>query len=352
MQTVNELAKQLLEQKLDPQELRKRWKVDVPWQSTGVLEPLNIITGKLMYRQAMYRESRFYGFKLKHHYIDGFNMHWLCNAKPKKSRGTLLLLHGLSAEKSHWIRFARYFVKDYHIIIPDLAAHGQTGYLPNTDYGTRAQAQRLIDLMNYLRIEQAHVVGNSMGGFIAARLAADWPERLSSVCLMNAAGLQARTSSVLMESIETGRNPFLLHSTPEFENLMALSAHKYQWIPSQVKLMLAKQYSDRRERLFDVFLQLQNEIYPNDWMSAAMPKLKTPTLVIWGELDQLLDKDMLGHFKELIPQASTVVMKLTGHMPMLERPLQTARHYRQFLKAEVLKQVSLNHAVVSTNVRS
>ncbi|RYY80712.1 MAG: alpha/beta hydrolase [Moraxellaceae bacterium] len=332
MESVKTLVQQLYQKPIAPEELRARWKVDAPWKSTGSLESLNITIGKLMYRNALSREGQLYGFKLRHHQIDGFNMHWLCNAKPKKSRGTILLLHGLSAEKSHWIRFARYFVKDYHIIIPDLAAHGQTGYLPNADYGTRAQAQRLIDLLDHLKISQAHVVGNSMGGFVAARLAADWPERINSLCLMDAAGLQARTHSVLVQSIESGRNPFLLHSLPEFENLMALGAHKYQWLPAQVKLMLAKQYSDRRERLFNVFLHLQNEIYPEDWISVEMPKLKMPTFIVWGELDKLLDIDMMQHFKELIPHAKTVAMKLTGHMPMLERPLQTARHYRKFLK--------------------
>ena len=332
MDSINKLVKQLFEQPLDPNELRMRWKIDTPWQSTGVFEPLTVITGKLMYRQAMYRESQLYGFKLKHHHIDGFNIHWLCNSKPKKSRGTLVLLHGLSAEKAHWIRFARYFVKDYHVIIPDLAGHGQTGYQPGADYGTQAQAQRIIELLDYLKIDQVHVLGNSMGGFISARLATSWPERIASVGLMDAAGLQARTYSALVDSIESGRNPFLLHSLAEFDHLMALAAYKQQWIPSQVRLMLAKQYSDRRERLFNVFLQIQNEIYPHEWISEKVSQLKVPTLVLWGELDKLLDIDMLAHFKELIPHAKTVAMPKTGHMPMMERPLTSARHYREFLK--------------------
>ncbi len=332
MESINALVNQLFEQPIDPNELRKRWNMDAPWQSTGVLEPLNIITGKLMYRQAMYRESRFYGFKLKHHYIDGFNMHWLCNEKPKKSRGTLLLLHGLSAEKAHWIRFARYFIKDYHIIIPDLAAHGQTGYQPDANYGTHAQASRIIELLDHLQLDQVHVLGNSMGGFVCARLATSWPERIASLGLMDAAGLQARTYSSLVESIESGCNPFLLHSLAEFDHLMALAAYKQQWMPSQVRLMLAKQYSDRRERLFNVFLQVQNEIYPHDWVSQELPSINMATLVLWGELDKLLDIDMLAHFKELIPHAKTVSMPKTGHMPMMERPLASARHYREFLK--------------------
>ncbi len=341
MESVKELVKQLLEQPIDPNELRSRWNIDAPWQSTGVLEPLNIITGKLMYRQAMYRESRFYGFKLKHYHIDGFNVYWLCNEKPKKSRGTLLLLHGLSAEKAHWLRFARYFVKDYHIVIPDLAGHGQTGYAPDADYSTEAQARRMIELLDHLHIDKVHVLGNSMGGFIAARLATKWPARIASLGLMNAAGLQARTHSALVHSIEAGRNPFLLNSLAEFDELMNLAAFKQQWLPSQVRLMLAKQYSDRRERLFNIFLQLQNEIYPHDWVSEQIAKVDMPAFVVWGEFDKLLDIDMLKHFSELIPHAKTVSMPQTGHMPMIERPLRTARYYRKFLKELSLKSTSI-----------
>ena len=111
----------------DIDRLYRQWEVDAPWQSTGILEPLNVWTGKFLYRRALRSESRLYGFSEHHHRIDGFDLYWLSNKKPKNCRGTLLLLHGLSAEKSHWIRFARYFTKHYHIIIPDLPAHGKTG---------------------------------------------------------------------------------------------------------------------------------------------------------------------------------------------------------------------------------
>ncbi|MEY2864446.1 MAG: lipase [Pseudomonadota bacterium] len=326
------LVQQLHERPIEEQVLRQRWHLDAPWQSSGVLEPLTIVVGKLMYRQAMQHEGRLYGLKTYRTKIDGFQMYWLANAKPKKSRGTLLLLHGLSAEKAHWLRFARYFVKDYQVIIPDLPAHGQTGYQEGGDYSTARQAQRLLMLMDHLKIDRVHVVGNSMGGFIAARLACVAHQRLASLGLMDAAGLQARTNSVLEAALETGRNPFILHSLAEFDQFMSMAAVKLQWMPRQVRVMLAKQYSDRRERLFELFRQMQNEIYPDSWVENDIVRVKLPTLVLWGEQDRLLDVDMLAHFGELIPHAVTVKMAQTGHMPMMERPARTARHYRAFLK--------------------
>jgi pimeloyl-ACP methyl ester carboxylesterase len=341
------LVQQLHAHPINADALRDRWKVGEAWQTTGVLEPVDIIVGKLMYRHAMQQEGRLYGFKLYSHYIDGFNMHWLVNKAPRKSRGTILLLHGLSAEKAHWLKFARYFVKDYRIIIPDLPAHGQTGYQAGLSYSTASQATRLVALLDHLGITTTHVLGNSMGGFIAARLATDWPERITTLGLMDAAGLQARTHSVLVTAIETGRNPFIVHSVTEFNQLMNMAAHKQQWMPYQVRLMLAKQYANRRERLFDLFMQLQNEIYPVSWLEQRSRDLKMPTLLLWGDQDHLLNIDMLAHFAELIPQATAIKIAQTGHMPMMERPLQTARYYRQFLKQAGIglsRQANKNHA--------
>lgn len=335
MTAIDPLVQQLHQHIIAEQALRERWHLDAPWQSSGPLEGLTIAAGRVMYRQAMRQEARLYGLHTKHHRIDRFNMHWLANKPPKKSRGTLLLLHGLSAEKAHWLRFARYFTQHYHVIIPDMAGHGQTGYRAGEDYSTARQAYRLLQLMDYLKIDRAHVVGNSMGGFIATRLATMAGHRVASLSLFDAAGLQARTNSVLEAALESGRNPFLLHSLAEFDQFMSMAAVKLQWMPYQVRVMLAKQYSDRRERWFDIFRHMQNEIYPDSWLADEIERIKQPTLILWGEQDRLLDIDMLAHFGELIPQAKTVMLRNTGHMPMMERPALSARYYRRFL-AEIV----------------
>jgi len=326
------LIHELHEHNLDPAVLREQWHVDAPWQSSGALEVPTIQLGKLLYRQAMQREAQLYGLRLRRTLIDDFKVAWLTNKTHKRQRGTIVLLHGLSAEKSHWLRFARYLVRDYRVLIIDLPAHGQTGYQAGRDYSTLAQAKRVLALLDFLQIEQVHIAGNSMGGFIAHRLALIAPLRILSLGLFDAAGLPVRNNSALEQSLRTGRNPFILHSLEEFDAFMALAAYKLPWMPSQVRVMLARQYYERRERWFDVFRHLQNEIYPECWLERDVHRITMPTLVLWGEKDGLLDIDMLDHFAELIPHAKTVRMPYTGHMPMMERPARTARHYKNFLK--------------------
>ena len=326
------LIHELHEHNLDPAVLRAQWHIDAPWQSSGALEVPTIQLGKLLYRQAMQREAQLYGLRLRRTLIDDFKVAWLTNKPHKRQRGTIVLLHGLSAEKSHWLRFARYLVRDYRVIVIDLPAHGQTGYQVGRDYSTLAQAKRVLALLDFLQVEQVHLAGNSMGGFIAQRLALIAPLRILSLGLFDAAGLPVRHNSALEQSLRTGRNPFILHSLAEFDAFMGLAAYKLPWMPSQVRVMLARQYYERRERWFDVFTQIMAEVYPDSWLMQQIAQIKIPTLVLWGEQDGLLDVDMLDHYAELMPHAQTVRMTQTGHLPMMERPAVSARHYTEFLK--------------------
>lgn len=326
------LIHELHEHPLDPKVLREQWRVDAPWQSSGSLEQPTIQLGKLLYKQALQREGQLYGLRLRRTLIDGFKMAWLINQPHRRHRGTILLCHGLSSEKTHWLRFARYFVRDYRVVIVDFAGHGQTGYQPGRDYSTLAQAKRLVDLLDYLDIDQVHVVGNSMGGLIAQRFALIAPLRVKSLGLFDAAGLQARHNSALEQSLRIGHNPFIIHSLEEFSIFMKLAAYRLPWVPSQVRLMLAKQYHERRERWFDIFIQVMSEVYPNSWVEQQIHQVKIPTLVLWGEEDALLEIDMLDHYAELLPHAKIVRMSQTGHLPMLERPACSAKHYSEFLK--------------------
>lgn len=327
----NELETVLNQPIIDVKELYQQWGVSTPWRSTGRFEPLQIFAGKLLYRQTLYNESRFYGFKLHHHQIDGFQVHWLSNKKNKKSKGSILLIHGLSADKSHWVRFARYLAKDYHVIIPDLPAHGQTGYLSNADYSVERQARRMIELLDHLGINQVHVLGNSMGGFISIFMAHKWSHRIASLGLLNSAGLKPRTHSVLEAAFHGAKNPFIVNSVSEFNELLSLAASKQQWMPYSVRLMLAKQLADRRERLFKLSLQVMQEITEFNCAEKSKDAFKMSTLVIWGEEDKLLDVDMLEHFVEIIPHAHSVKLPNTGHMPMLECPKIAAKHYKRFI---------------------
>jgi pimeloyl-ACP methyl ester carboxylesterase len=60
--------------------------------------------------------------------------------------------------------------------------------------------------------------------------------------------------------------------------------------------------------------------------------IESPVLILWGEYDRVLDVSSVEVMRPLVPQAEVVIMKDTGHVPMIERPAETAAHYLRFVE--------------------
>ncbi|MGB1581444.1 MAG: alpha/beta fold hydrolase, partial [Nevskiales bacterium] len=66
-------------------------------------------------------------------------------------------------------------------------------------------------------------------------------------------------------------------------------------------------------------------------LEQQLAEIKTPTLILWGRYDRLLDVSAVDVMRPLLPQAEVVIMEDTGHVPMIERPALTAQHYMAFI---------------------
>ncbi|MDF4205246.1 alpha/beta fold hydrolase [Pseudomonas protegens] len=242
----------------------------------------------------------------------------------------ILLLHGLSADKSIWLRFARHFNRDYRLLIPDLGGHGETAYAAHQDYRVPAQAQRLLRLLDACGIQRVQVIGNSMGGYIAAWLAAHAPQRISGLALFDPAGVEAPETSDLQHLLEQGKNPFLVRSRADFQHFYSLTMAAPPWVPEAVLAAIAERYQARRGQLARIFAELQT----SPPMEPELAKIQAPTLLLWGREDRLLHPSSAQVWAKGLPQAQVQLWEGIGHMPMVERPVRSARLYQQFLERQ------------------
>ncbi|AGL84068.1 MULTISPECIES: alpha/beta fold hydrolase [Pseudomonas] len=242
----------------------------------------------------------------------------------------ILLLHGLSADKSIWLRFARHFNRDYRLLIPDLGGHGETAYAAHQDYRVPAQAQRLLRLLDACGIQRVQVIGNSMGGYIAAWLAAHAPQRISGLALFDPAGVEAPETSDLQHLLEQGKNPFLVRSRADFQHFYSLTMATPPWVPEAVLAAIAERYQARRGQLARIFAELQ----ASPPMEPELAKIQAPTLLLWGREDRLLHPSSAQVWAKGLPQAQVQLWEGIGHMPMVERPVRSARLYQQFLERQ------------------
>lgn len=247
---------------------------------------------------------------------------------PYEASSAVLMLHGYSADKNLWLRFARHFVGDYRVIIPDLAGHGETGFKAGGGYDIALQAKRMIQLLDVCGVEKVHVIGNSMGGYIAAWLAATYPERIASVALIGPAGVTAPEISDLERQLAKGHNPFLINSKEEFQQFYAMTMANPPWVPGVVLDAVAQRYEQNREELAEIF----EDFRASPPMEPKLPDIKCPALLLWGRKDRLIDVSSVAVWSKGIDNLRVDIWEGIGHMPMVEQPVRAARLYQEFLK--------------------
>lgn len=282
--------------------------------------------GHWVYHDGGQIEARLYGFHTER-VAAGDSTFTVYRGGSGAGRETIVMLHGYSADRQVWVRFARHFLDGYEVIIPDLAGHGDTGFVAGLDYSAPAQARRVMAMLDTLGIRQAHVVGNSMGGFIAAHVALAYPDRTRSATLIDPAGVTSPEPSDMGKLLVAGCNPFEVHSRAEFDDFYAMTMAQPPWLPGFVLAAMAESYQQRRPQLAEIFQGFNNRDLLND----RLAEIRVPTLVIWGAKDRLIHVSAADRWLAGLPDGRKLIYPRLGHMPMVENPAGTAEDVKTFI---------------------
>ena len=96
----------------------------------------------------------------------------------------IVLIHGLGLCRGVWGSMVADFARDYRVVSYDLYGHGQSAPPPDTA-SLAVYARQIVNLLDALNIDKAHIVGFSIGGMINRRFALDYPERMASIAILN-----------------------------------------------------------------------------------------------------------------------------------------------------------------------
>ena len=239
---------------------------------------------------------------------------------------TLFLLHGFAADKTVWLPLAEQLTAHFHVVIPDLPGWGDSSRVANGDYGVHAQAQRLQSFVDALRLQRFVLVGHSMGGAIAGVYAADHPQGVAALALLDSYGLKG-TPNAFDHVVLTGKDPFVYDDRAGFEQALAWAFTHPPAMPGRVEdVFVARNRRDRAfiERTFDQLRQ------PQDYLSLQreLGRLRMPVLGLWCRDDRIVDPSALDSLRNGLSQASSIsssVLAGCSHMPMMEKPEATAQ---------------------------
>ncbi|MBI2911894.1 MAG: alpha/beta hydrolase [Chloroflexi bacterium] len=230
----------------------------------------------------------------------------------------LLLLHG-AGSAAVWSPVHAELARSFRVLAPDHPGFGLSD-APEWLDGVDDLVYFYLDFLDQLGIDRTHVMGHSVGGWIAAELAVGHSHRLRKLALVNAIGLHVtgveQPDLFAMSPAESA--PFLAYDKEAAQARVASAAPEQAAIRDKGRAALAR---------------LGWNPYLHDpKLMRRLRRVRVPTLVVWGENDPLLPLDHGRAYTGGIPGARLATIPLCGHSPQSERPQELARLVLDFLR--------------------
>lgn len=247
----------------------------------------------------------------------------------------LVLIHGFMGTFCDWRlnmnELARYFaVKAF-----DLPGFGYSGKPANFDYTTAGYAAFLTALLDELKIEKAAMVGNSLGGQIALMTCLKYPERVSSLVLIDSGGCPGCVNYPLFK---------LLRIRVLGEVMMSLVS------PLSVRYALGSMLKDRSSitgdtvaYYYDLYktpnarkapiIVIRKASADEEEIAGGLNRINCPTLIIWGADDNVIPVSYAHMFNRSIANSSLMIIDDAGHLPQIDKADTVNRVIRGFLAA-------------------
>lgn len=241
---------------------------------------------------------------------------------------TVVLVHGFALNKDCWPAFAKH-LKGYHLVIPDVPGFGESSQVTTDSYDVESQVKRLDRFMEVLHLDTFHMAGQSMGGALTATYGAKHPEKVLTLALMDAAGAPSSKKSEFLIQLEQGRNFLFANNANDYDKLLELIFARPPPIPALIKKILVADMIDHEEfnkKIWDDWQPLHFSLAP------ILPLIQAPVLIIWGDQDKVTDIEGVAFLENNLKTSRTVIIKDSGHAPMVEKSAETAKAYLSFLK--------------------
>ena len=237
---------------------------------------------------------------------------------------TVILLHGLGGSTQVWQFNIAALAEKYHVIVPDQIGFGKSDK-PLVNYRIRTYVDFLDQFCKQLKIERATLVGNSMGGWIAAMFTAAFPDRIDKLVLVDAAGyappkdLEMRTLFALNPTTREGMK--LLTSKVFYNKAFLTDAAIDQAIAARLAAGDGYTINSITESI----------IRGEDFLDDIVKSIKRPTLLVWGRQDGLVPLTEGERFNKDIAGSKLIVIDQCGHVPNVEKPAEFNAAVLKFL---------------------
>lgn len=291
----------------------------------GLIDPLSeallpILLG--LGRKAMLRA----GVRAEQRRLAGVNINYYCQPAARRASPNLpvVLIHGIADSAITWLFMLRSLSAVGPVYAIDLPGFGHSGYPAGRRYATITEHVAVVQALIREEIGRpALIVGNSMGGWIAARLALDTPELAAAIALLDPGGamLAGRPSWDLFVSTV---------AVPDLHTVRTIYRQMFGRVPLALYL---GQLGFRALFLRDAVTQFVAAADEREFFRPEeLRSIRVPTALVWGERDSFLPAGSFEFFRDHLPDPAVLKLRGCGHLPQRERPGAVARFIARFAR--------------------
>ena len=256
----------------------------------------------------------------------------------EEDKPALVFVHGLSGTWQNWLLNIPAFMGSHRVVALDLPGFGESP-MPREKVSIQGYARVLDGLLHELGVESAAVVGNSMGGFVAAELALSFSTMVEKLVLVSAAGLSIE---------EYRRAPLLVGARVWAAGATWVGARGDSVVTRprarRLGLQLIVRYPERLSPALTYeltrgagtpgFVPAMEALLSYGFRD-HLARIEVPTLVVWGRNDMLVPRGDAREYVRLIgDNARREMFEDTGHLAMVERPSRFNRLLADFVAGE------------------
>ena len=251
---------------------------------------------------------------------------------------TILFLHGLGENLRAWEKIENQLKIPYRLLLVDLPGHGQSPLPRRTNYSHEGLASLLWEFVEDIGAGDLLIVGHSLGGNLALRMAAMRPEKIKGLFLLSPSVFDSRgfpfprllTNNIFIRPFLNAVIRRTVRSTKRLTKILQQAVFNETVVDEGLIQRIIKPIVDNPKSYLTLIY-----LFRDSSRNRKLPdfrKIQVPVLVINGTEDPWVKPEEARRLDHLLPKSELILLPFCGHMPQEEKPNEVTRKLEEFIK--------------------